>query len=107
MEAEKVICMDGARGNNSDPMAMAAMMNGGMGGWNNPFVYLVWMMFAQRMWGNDYGGGKIQDAEIQAKLNALQNQMSDNHNTDLLMGAVRGNNDDLKMLAQSLNCDFN
>lgn len=43
---EKVICCD--RGNdalayaamaknNNDPMAMAAMMNGGMGGqWNNP-----------------------------------------------------------------------
>ena len=106
MEAEKVICMDGAKGG-SDPMAMAAMMNGGLNNqWNNPFIYLVWMMFAQRMWNND-GSGRVQDAEIQAKLNALQNQMSDNHNTDLLMGAVRGNNDDLKTLAQSLNCDFN
>ena len=80
MEAEKIICCD--RGdndnalaaailagnnrrdndglyallanqrNNNDPMAMAAMMNGGMGGqWNNPFIYLVWLMYAQRMWG--------------------------------------------------------
>lgn len=48
---------------NNDPMAMAAMMNGGMGGqWNNPFVYLVWMMFARKMWGDD--GSKVQNAEI-------------------------------------------
>ena len=40
--------------NNCDPMAMAAMMNGGMNNWcNNPFIYLVWMMFANRFWGND------------------------------------------------------
>ncbi len=50
MEAEKVICMDkgndalayAAMANNrqSDPMAMAAMMNGGMGGqWNNPLRF--------------------------------------------------------------------
>ena len=85
MEAEKIICCDrgdndsaltaailAGRGydrrdndglyallanqRNNDPMAMAAMMNGGMGGqWNNPFIYLVWMMFAQRMWGNGCG----------------------------------------------------
>jgi len=34
----------------------AAMMNGGMNNWcNNPFVYLVWMMFANRMWNNGEG----------------------------------------------------
>ncbi len=90
----------------NDGIATAALMNGGMNNWmNNPFVYLVWMMFANRMWGND--GNKVQDAEIQAKLNALSNQMSDNHNSDLLMGAIQGNNQDLKTLAASLNCDFN
>jgi len=89
-----------------DGLATAAMMNGGMNNWmNNPFVYLVWMMFANRMWGND--GNKVQDAEIQAKLNALSNQMSDNHNSDLLMSAIQGNNQDLKTLGASLNCDFN
>lgn len=51
MEAEKIICCDGARNNDAlawatmanrgnDPMAMAAMMNGGMGGqWNNPLRF--------------------------------------------------------------------
>lgn len=120
MDAEKIICCDGARNNdalayaamskNNDPMAMAAMMNGGMGGgWNNPFAYMMMLGMFRFMYGDNWnnGGNKIQDAEIQAKLNALQNQMSDNHNTDLLMSAVRGNNEDMKTLAQSLNCDFN
>lgn len=113
----KVYCCDRDRGNdalayaamannrNSDPMAMAAMMNGG--GWqNNPFIYLVWMMFAQRMWGNG-GENATQAAEIQGQLNSLRTQMSDNHNSDLLMSAVSGNGQDLKTLAANLNCDFN
>ena len=33
--------------------------------------------------------------------------MSDNHNSDLLIGAIHGNNQDLKTLAANLNCDFN
>ena len=45
--------MNGQRG--TDPMAMAAMMNGN-GMWNNPFVYLVWMMFAGRFFGNGWDG---------------------------------------------------
>lgn len=98
--------MGSMMGRRDDGLATAAMMNGGMNNWmNNPFVYLVWMMFANRMWGN--GGNKIQDAEIQAKLNALSNQMSDNHNSDLLMSAIQGNNQDLKTLGANLNCDFN
>ena len=115
---EKVICCD--RGNdalayaamaknNNDPMAMAAMMNGGMGGqWNNPFIYLVWMMFAQRMWGNGFGDGNgLQGAEIQSQIQSLRSQMADNHNSDLLMQAIKGNNDALTTLGANLNCDFN
>lgn len=93
--------------NNSDPMAMMAAMNGGMGGqWNNPFIYLVWMMFANRFWNNG-DGGKVQDAEIQGQLNALRNQMADNQNSNLLMDAVKGNNTAIGQLASNLNCDFN
>lgn len=95
------------KNNSCDPMAAMAAMNGGMGGqWNNPFIYLVWMMFANRFWNNG-DGSKVQDAEIQGQLNALRNQMSDNHNSDLLMGAIQGNNQDMKTLAANLNCDFN
>lgn len=87
-----------------DGLATAALMNGANGWQNNPFIYLVWMMFANRMWGND--GGKLQDAEIQGQLSDLRNQMADNHNSDLLMSAIQGNNNDLKTLAANLNCDL-
>lgn len=118
MDAEKIICCDkgadnalayAAMANNrqSDPMAMMAAMNGGMNGWqNNPFIYLVWMMFANRMWG-DGNGSKVQDAEIQNQLQSLRTQMSDNHNTDLLMQSVKGNEQALTTLGANLNCDFN
>ena len=33
---------------NNDPALMAAMMNGGMNGqWNNPFVYLGWLILGR------------------------------------------------------------
>jgi hypothetical protein len=118
MDAEKIICCDRndnnalayaalANNHSQDPMAMAAMMNGGMNGWqNNPFIYLVWMMFANRMWG-DGTNNTVQDAEIQSQLQSLRTQMSDNHNSDLLMQAVKGNEQSLTTLSSNLNCDFN
>lgn len=87
--------------NNNDPMAMAAMMNGGMNNWcNNPFIYLVWMMFANRFWGNGEGNNT-------AQLDSLRNQMADNQNSNLIMDAVKGNNVAIGQLASNLNCDFN
>jgi integrase len=95
---EKVICCD--KGNDAlayaamankqtDPMAMAAMMNGGMGNqWmNNPFAY---MMFLALFGGAGFGGfgnrgNAVQDAEIQNQIASLRSQMADNHNADLLM----------------------
>lgn len=63
---EKIYCTDGrdndlaailAATKNNDPTAMLAAMGGGMNNWmNNPFVYLVWMMFANRMWGGEQNG---------------------------------------------------
>ena len=110
----KVYCCDRDRGSDAlayaamannrgnDPMAMMAAMNNQ---WDNPFVYLVWMMFAQRMWGNN--GENLQNTAIQSQIDSLRTQMSDNHNSDLLMSAVNGNGQDLKTLAANLNCDFN
>lgn len=100
---EKIYCCD--RG--SDPMTMAAMMNGG--GWNNnPFIYLVWMMFANRMWGNNWeNGSNVQTAEIQAQLNSLRTQLSDNQNATLVLDGIKGNAAAINQLAQNLNCDFN
>lgn len=60
---EKIYCTDGrdndlaailAATKNNDPATMMAAMGCGMNNWmNNPFVYLVWMMFANRMWGGE------------------------------------------------------
>lgn len=94
---EKIYCTDGrdndlaailAATKNNDPATMMAAMGGGMNNWmNNPFVYLVWMMFANRMW----GGEQNCNPAIQAQIDSLRNQMADNQNSNLLMDAVHGN----------------
>ena len=90
---------------NKNDLATAAMMNGGMNGmWNNPFIYLVWMMFAGRFFGNSWDG---QNVDTQGQLASLRDQMNTNQNTGLLMDAVKGNQAAISQLAQSLNCDFN
>lgn len=101
-----------ARGRDNDPTTMMAAMNGGMGGgWNNPFAYMMMLGMFRFMygdgWNNNGQTGNVQRAEIQTQIDSLRNQMSDNHNSDLLMGAIQGNNQDMKTLAANLNCDFN
>lgn len=96
--------------NKSNPLEAAALMNGGMGGqWNNPFIYLVWMMFANRFFGNgEWGSGQnAQNVETQNQLQAIRSQMQDNQNSNLLMDAVKGNAAAIGQLASNLNCDFN
>lgn len=110
MEAEKIICCDGAR--NNDALAWAAMANrdnDAMNQWmNNPFAYIMFMaMFGNGGFGWGNRGNQVQDAEIQAKLNQLSTQMQDGNNTNLLMDAIKGNNVALGQLASNLNCDFN
>ena len=99
-----------ARGRDNDPATMLAAMNGGIGGgWNNPFAYMMMLGMFRFMYGDGWNGqnGNVQRSEIQSQIDSLRNQMSDNHNSDLLMGAIHGNNHDLKTLAANLNCDFN
>ena len=100
-----------ARGRDNDPATMLAAMNGGMGGgWNNPFAYMMMLRMFRFMYGDGWNGGQngnVQRSEIQSQIDSLRTQMSDNHNSDLLMGAIQGNNQDLKTLAANLNCDFN
>lgn len=91
--------------NNMNGAEMAALINNGNNWMNNPFVYLVWMMFANRMWGNN--GEGLHNAELQNQLSSLRTQMSDNQNSNLLMDAVRGNSTAIGQLASNLNCDFN
>lgn len=122
---EKIICCDrgdndnaltaailaGCKDRGTDPATLAAMMNGGMGNgmWNNPFVYLVWMMFAGRFFNNGWdgnGGQSAQNIEMQNQLQAIRSQLQDNQNSNLLMDAIKGNSCAISQLASNLNCNF-
>lgn len=97
----------------NNPLALAAMMRDRDDAdmWNNPFAYMMMMGMMRYMYGADWNnrdnGADVQRAEIQSQIESLRNQMADNQNSNLLMGAIQGNGNDLKMLASNLNCDFN
>jgi hypothetical protein len=80
---------------------------GGFGGgqWNNPFIYLVWMMFANRYFGN--GAFDSSNTAIQDQLAAFRNQMADNQNSNQILNAISGTNSDIRSLANTMGCDFN
>lgn len=96
-----------------NPLAMAAMLRDRDDAdmWNNPFAYMMMMGMMKWMYGDNWNnrdnGADVQRAEIQSQIESLRNQMADNQNSNLLMGAIQGNGNDLKMLASNLNCDFN
>ena len=102
-----------ANRDNNNPLAMAAMMRDRDDAdmWNNPFAYMMMMGVMRWMYGDNWNnrdnGADVQRAEIQSQIESLRNQMADNQNSNLLMGAIQGNGNDLKMLASNLNCDFN
>lgn len=84
-------------------MAMAAMMNQN-DYMNNPFAYLIWMIFAMRMWNNN---DDHQGNAIQSQIDATRSQIAGNQNSSLVMDAIRGNANAITQLASNLNCDFN
>lgn len=102
-----------ANRDNNNPLAMAAMMRDRDDAdmWNNPFAYMMMMGVMKWMYGDNWNnrdnGADVQRAEIQSQIESLRNQMADNQNSNLLIGAIQGNGNDLKMLASNLNCDFN
>lgn len=101
-----------ANRDNNNPLAMAMMRDRDDADmWNNPFAYMMMMGMMRYMYGADWNnrdnGADVQRAEIQSQIESLRNQMADNQNSNLLMGAIQGNGNDLKMLASNLNCDFN
>lgn len=102
-----------ANRDNNNPLAMATMMRDRDDAdmWNNPFAYMMMMGVMKWMYGDNWNnrdnGADVQRAEIQSQIESLRNQMADNQNSNLLMGAIQGNGNDLKMLASNLNCDFN
>lgn len=98
---EKVICYD--KCNNND-FATAMMMNNQWG--NNPFAYMMIMAMMRGMYGDGWQNRMAGDPEISSRFNQLSNQMSDNHNSDILNEAVKGNTARLGELASNLHCDL-
>lgn len=70
--------------------------------WDNPFAYLIFLMFAQNMnggWGNGNNG---MAAANNQQLQTIQTQLQDNHNSDLIMDAMKGNQMSIDQLSQQL-----
>lgn len=90
---------------------MAMMNNGGFGGngWNNPFMYLIWLAMFGGGNGFGFGGGNnaLQSNELMNQVNSLRQQIGDNQLSNITLEAVRGNANAINTLASSLNCDFN
>lgn len=68
-------------------------------------MYLVWMWMMRWMNGNGEFGNS--DPNVQRQLQTLQEQMQDNHNSDLMMQAIKGNSQALQDLSTRLSCDVN
>ena len=104
---EKVYCHDcggygGYNYGNDAAWLMASQNN-----WNNnPFAYMMIMGMMRWMYGDNWQDRNRGDyAEINARFNQLQNQISDDHNTDILNEAVKGNTARIGELANTLNID--
>ena len=65
-------------------------------------MYLVWMWMMR--WMNGENGG---DASTQRQLQTLQEQMNDNHTSDLIMQGINGNTDAIREVSTKLSCDSN
>lgn len=89
---------------NDNALTASLLSNGMNGQWNNPFIYLVWMMFANRFFGNGVDG--TSSVAVSDKLDALSNQMATNQNTNLMMDAINGNHEALHSLSAALGVDY-
>ena len=102
---EKVYCHD-CGGYGYDRGNDAAWLLANQNQWgNNPFAYMMIMGMMRWMYGNDWQNQMPYSAEMQSRFNQLSNQISDNHNTDILNEAVKGNTARIGELANTLNID--
>ena len=106
-DTKTYVVPDNLTGNNDNLATMAMMSNGafGNGMWNNPMIYLVWMYVMR--WMNNGEWNNNSDPAVQRQLQTLQDQMQDNHNSDLIMQAINGNSQALQDLSTRLSCDAN
>lgn len=99
---EKIMCYD--RCNNGNDTNLALMMQNQWG--NNPFAYAFLMGMMRFMYGDNWQNQYAGNAEMQSRFNQLSNQMSDNHNTDILADFAKGNYARIGELANNLNVDL-
>lgn len=106
-DTKTYVVPDNLTGNNDNLATMAMMSNGafGNGMWNNPFMYLVWMYVMRWMNNGDWNNNG--DPAVQRQLQTLQDQMQDNHNSDLIMQAIKGNGQALQDVATRMGCNIN
>ena len=102
MDAEKVICVE--RNNGGSDANLALMMQNQWG--NNPFAYAFLMGMMRFMYGDNWQNQYAGNAEMQSRFNQLSNQMSDNHNTDILADFAKGNYARIGELATNLGVDL-
>lgn len=98
---EKVICYDRCNGSNADWALMANQW-----GANNPLSYMLVMGMMRFMYGDNWQNQYAGNAEMQSRFNQLSNQMSDNHNTDILADFAKGNYARIGELATNLGVDM-
>ena len=86
----------------NDFAKMALLNNGGMNGWgNNPFFYLIWMWMMRYM---NYGNDDINSTQRQ--IQTLQDSIANNHNSDLLMSAIKGNESAVREFSATTGLNF-
>lgn len=91
---------------NANPLTAMALLNGGGNNqWNNPMMYLVWMWMMR--WMNNGVNDNCGNADVQRQLQTLQNQMQDNHNSDLIMAGINGNSEAIREASNRMGCDLN
>ena len=73
---------------------------------NNPILLFMLPVMMRMLYGDNWNDRNRGDyAEINARFNQLQGQLSDNHNTDMINDAVKGNTARIGELANTLNID--
>ena len=109
MDESKILTIPTNQG--LDAASVMAMQQNQM--FNNPWAYLILLsIFQNGGFGNRFGGGMgpggaVVATDIDAKLNALANQISQNQSTDSILSALQGNAFAQSQLAQNLNVDYN
>ena len=85
------------------------MMNGGMGGFGGGWwFWILFLLWGRNGWGGFGGDGNgLVGTGFQDRLSTIQETIQDNHNSDLLMSAIKGNEGATRELATVLNADFN